>query len=66
MAQILRSLDVISSGYSVFEKDRALTHDQLNSVTDYLDDQSRLTRTNLLGVGIVWGLRVTQQGNNVS
>ena len=66
MAQILRSLDVISSGYSVFEKDQVLTHDQLNSVTDYLDDQSRLTRTNLLGVGIVCGLRVTQQGNSVT
>lgn len=66
MAQISRSLDVISSGYSVFEKDQVLTHDQLNSVADYLDDQSRLTRTSLLGVGIVCGLRVARQGNGIS
>ncbi|RII29848.1 MAG: hypothetical protein CXR30_11085 [Geobacter sp.] len=66
MTRILRSLDVISSGYSVFEKDQVLTHDQLNSISDYLDDQSRLTRTNLLGVGIACGLRVATQGSNVT
>ncbi|MFA7061675.1 MAG: hypothetical protein WC156_12770 [Pedobacter sp.] len=66
MAQILRSLDVISSGYSVFEKDQALTHDQLNSIADYLDDQSRLTRINLFGVGIGCGLRIARQGDNVT
>lgn len=66
MAQILRSLQVISSGYSVFEKDQVLTHDQLNSVADYLDDQSRLTRTDLLGVGIVCGLQISRQGNSVT
>ncbi|MFH1027048.1 MAG: hypothetical protein V1791_03505, partial [Pseudomonadota bacterium] len=66
MAQIFRSLDAISSGYSVFEKDQVLTHDQLNSVADYLDDQSRLTRTTLLGVGIACGLRVARQGDNIT
>lgn len=66
MTQIFRSLDAISSGYSVFEKDQVLTHDQLNSVADYLDDQSRLTRTALLGVGIACGLRVARQGDNIT
>ena len=66
MAQTLRSLEVISSGYSVFEKDQVLTHDQLNSIADYLDDQSRLTRVNLLGVGIACGLHVARQGDSVT
>ena len=65
MTQILRSLDDITSGYSVFEKDQMLTHDQLNCVADYLDDQSRLTRISLSGVGIVCGLRVSRQGGRV-
>ena len=68
MAQIFRSLDEISSGYSVFEKDQVLSHAQLNSVTDYLDDQSRLTRVDLLGVGIVSGLGISLQpgSSNIS
>lgn len=66
MAQIVRSLDAISTGYTVFEKDQVLTHDQLNSISDYLDDQSRLTRISLLGVGIVCGLRVTLAGSSVT
>ena len=66
MTQILRSLDDITCGYSVFEKDQMLTHDQLNSVADYLDDQSRLTRISLSGVGIVCGLRVSRQGDRVT
>ncbi|MBA3962676.1 MAG: hypothetical protein H0X40_12350 [Chthoniobacterales bacterium] len=65
MNQILRSLETITTGYSVFEKDQVLTHDQLNSVADYCDDQSRLTRTRLLGVGIISGLRVSLVDNTI-
>lgn len=65
MVQIVRSLDDISTGYSVFEKDQVLTHEQLNSVASYLDDQGRLTRVYLLGVGLVCGLRPSLQGDTV-
>ena len=66
MNSVLKSLEEITTGYSVFEKDQVLTHDQLNSVPNYFDDQTRLTRVKLLGVGIVCGLRVSAQVGNVN
>lgn len=66
MKHVLKSLDVIAPGYSIFEKDQVLTHDQLNSVTEYLDDQSRLTRVKLIGIGIGCGLRATLKNNQVT
>jgi len=66
MTEIFKSLEQLSTGYSVFEKDQVLTHDQLNSIADYLGDQGRLTRAKLLGVGIVCGLRIAAQGNAVT
>lgn len=54
----IRSLETLSSEYSVFERDQVLTEAQLNSVARYFDDQERLTRTELLGVGLIGGLRV--------
>lgn len=62
--KITRSLEQVATGYSVFERDQVLTDTQLNSVTQYLDDQQRLTRVELLGVGIVGGLRVAVAGGN--
>ena len=46
----IRSLETLSSEYSVFERDQVLTEAQLNSVARYFDDQERLTRVELLGV----------------
>ncbi len=65
MVPVTRSLEAIATGHFVFEKDQVLTHDQLNSVSQYADDQIRLTRVCLLGVGIVCGLRVSLDGNTV-
>lgn len=65
MAQMLMSLDSLSGGYTVFEKDQLLTHDQLNRLTAYFDDQDRLSRVALLGVGIVCGLRPRLDGQSV-
>jgi hypothetical protein len=42
--------------YPVFEADQVLTADHLNQLFDYLDEQNRLTRTCLIGIGIVCGL----------
>lgn len=47
--------------YPVFENNQVLTADQLNSVRAYLDEQTRITRTYLIGTGIVCGLAVTMQ-----
>jgi len=54
--KIVRRLNDVTTDYAVFERDQVLTETQLNSVTEYFDDQARLTRTQLLGVGIIGGL----------
>ena len=59
MTSALRILQDLTTGYSIFEKDQVLTESQLNSITDYLNDQNRLHSIYLLGVGIVSGLRVS-------
>ena len=53
MAQVIQSLEEIETSYCVFEKDQVLTEGQLNGVSRYFDDQTRLTRVDLIGVGIV-------------
>src|SRR5262245_35941043 len=63
---MLRSLDDVSKGYKIFEKDQVLTEEQLNKLADYLDDQQRLTRVALLGVGIFCGLRLSVANNTVT
>jgi len=56
--KILNRLEQLSTRHAVFEPDQVLTHHQLNSVWEYLDDQARLTHVNLQGVGVVAGLHV--------
>lgn len=41
-----------------FVPDQILTSDHLNKLFGYLDEQGRMTRTNLIGIGIVCGLEV--------
>lgn len=57
MTDTLRNLDDIATQYTFFEQDQVLTPGQLNSVSEYLGDQERLTRVALIGVGIACGLR---------
>jgi hypothetical protein len=64
--RITRSLDEITTRYTVFEEDQVLTHVQLNGLAGYLDDQDRLTRVGLLGVGIICGLRVSVRDDRVA
>ena len=45
--------------YPIFEANQVLTNTHLNDVFDYLDEQQRLTRTNLIGIGIVCGLEIS-------
>jgi len=66
MSTIHQSLTQTANSYSVFEKDQVLTDSQLNSISQYLDDQNRLTRVHLLGVGILCGLTITRRNNNIT
>jgi hypothetical protein len=44
--------------YPEFVPDQLLTSEHLNQLFGYLEEQGRLTRTNLIGIGIVCGLEV--------
>lgn len=48
-------LDNITTQYRKFNANQALTEGQLNEFIDYFEDQDRLSRTRLDGVGIVCG-----------
>jgi hypothetical protein len=65
MTPTLRNLDRIEDRYTHFEQDQVLTPEQLNGLSGYLDDQERLTRVALVGVGIACGLWATLDGNRV-
>lgn len=51
-------LEKINLEYSRFVKDQVLTEVQLNEIIDFFEDQHRLTRTCLIGTGIVCGLHL--------
>jgi hypothetical protein len=50
--------DIINT-YPVFESSQVLTSKQLNNLVNYLDQQNRLTRARLIGMGVVCGLEVS-------
>lgn len=52
--------------YSRFVKDQVLTEVQLNEIIDFFEDQHRLTRTCLIGTGIVCGLEVRKSNKAVT
>jgi hypothetical protein len=51
--------------YPIFEANQVLTSDHLNNVFSYLDEQERLTRANLIGIGILCGLDVYLDGTTI-
>ncbi len=57
MSTVFQTLDKVTTGYTVFEKDQVLTEQQLNGLVEYLDDAGRLTRVAMIGAGIGCGLR---------
>lgn len=48
----------IISTYPIFEGSQVLTSSQLNQLTSYLDQQGRLTRSKLIGIGNVCGMQI--------
>jgi hypothetical protein len=65
MANILSSLATLANDYTVFNKDQVLSDEQLNSLSKYFDAQNRLTRVNLIGVGLVCGCNIEMQGSSI-
>src|SRR5262245_29985238 len=51
---------------SFFEENQVLTAEQLNLVVNYFDYQERLTRSRLIGNGIVCGLSVSFTGSAIT
>src|SRR5664279_3651962 len=54
-------LDLVSNDnttFTIFENDQVLTADQLNDLFNYLDVQTRITRSKAIGVGIITGLEI--------
>ena len=54
----------ILSSYPVFEDNQVLTASQLNELSGYLDQQNRLTRVKLIGMGTACGLNVSYLAPN--
>lgn len=59
-----QKLSIITPTYHTFVKDQLLTHNDLNEVINYFDDQQRLSRICLSGVGIVCGFKLTKNADN--
>ena len=55
-------MNITEATYPVFEANQVLTNAHLNDLFEYLDEQSRLTRANLVGIGIVCGLDISFNG----
>lgn len=51
-------MDTTELTYPVFEASQVLTSGHLNDLFEYLDEQQRLTRAHLIGIGIACGLEV--------
>jgi hypothetical protein len=50
--------------YPVFEADQVLSQKELNLVVSHLEEQDRITRKNLIGLGIVCGLDLSSPIDN--
>jgi hypothetical protein len=58
MGNVLDSISKDNTRFTIFENNQVLTADQLNDLFNYLDVQSRATRTKAIGVGIICGLEI--------
>ena len=56
-------LSSITTQYRSFVNDQVLTADQLNNLIQYFDDQGRLSRVCLNGVGIACGFQINLTGS---
>lgn len=59
-------LNHITTQYRKFNENQALTEGQLNEFIDYFEDQDRMSRTRLSGVGVACGFQATFVDPNLS
>lgn len=60
---MLAKLSTITTLYRKFTKNQVLTEGHLNEIVDFFDDQDRISRIGLSGVGIICGFQVTHDQN---
>ncbi|RYE53736.1 MAG: hypothetical protein EOP48_13755, partial [Sphingobacteriales bacterium] len=58
MGNVLDNISKDNTRFTIFENNQVLTADQLNDLFNYLDVQTRTTRTRAIGVGIICGLEI--------
>ena len=59
-------MTTLTTKYPAFEANQVLTNAHLNQLFQYLDEQSRITRANLIGIGIVCGLEIKLSGTTIT
>lgn len=64
MKNIPIKLNQLVEEFHYFEDNQVLTASHLNTVVDFLDRRDRMTRTHLIGTGIVCGLEVSFNNSN--
>lgn len=64
MKNIPIKLNHLVEEFHYFEDNQVLTASHLNTVVDFLDRRDRMTRTHLIGTGIVCGLEVSFNNTN--
>jgi hypothetical protein len=55
-----------NTSFPVYKKDQVLSHIQLNDSFNYLDEQTRITRTGLIATGIIDGFDANWNGTNLT
>jgi hypothetical protein len=55
-----------NTSFPVYKKDQVLSHIQLNDSFNYLDEQTRVTRTGLIATGIIDGLELNFINNTIT
>ncbi len=63
---MITKLAKISPGFRRFSKSQFLTENHLNQIVDHFDDQIRLSRINLSGVGIVCGFDIKSTARTIT
>lgn len=65
---MLAKLSTITTLYRKFTKNQVLTEGHLNEIVDFFDDQDRISRIGLSGVGIICGFQVSynEAAKNIS
>ncbi|WP_025741545.1 PKD domain-containing protein [Aquimarina pacifica] len=62
---MITKLAKVTQGFRRFSKSQYLEESHLNQIVDHFDDQIRLSRIGLSGVGIVCGFEVSRTANEV-